>query len=69
MPVFKGIALAPDTVLPPEIRYAALHRYPGAGQSDYDERNTEGGLLMPQFNVRAYPEVFQIYQTGRRIAP
>jgi hypothetical protein len=42
---------------------------PGAGQSDYDERNTEGGLLMPQFNVRAYPEVFQIYQTGRRIVP
>jgi hypothetical protein len=41
----------------------------GAGQSDYDEHNTEGGLLMPQFNVRAYPEVFQIYQTGRRIAP
>jgi hypothetical protein len=40
-----------------------------AGQSDYDEHNTEGGLLMPQFNVRAYPEVFQIYQTGRRIAP
>lgn len=42
---------------------------PGAGQSDYDEHNTEGGLLMPQFNVRAYPEVFQIYQTGRRIVP
>lgn len=42
---------------------------PNAGQSDYDEHNTEGGLLMPQFNVRAYPEVFQIYQTGRRIVP
>jgi hypothetical protein len=41
----------------------------GAGQSDYDEHNTEGGLLMPQINVRAYPEVFQIYQTGRRIVP
>jgi hypothetical protein len=42
---------------------------PGGGQSDYDEHNTVGGLLMPQFNVNAYPEVFQIYQTGRRIVP
>jgi len=42
---------------------------PGAGQADYDEHNTEGGLLLPQFNVKAYPEVFQIYQTGRRIVP
>lgn len=42
---------------------------PGAGQSDYDQHNTEGGLLMPQFNVKAYPEVFQIYQTGRRLVP
>jgi hypothetical protein len=40
---------------------------PGAGQSTYDSRNNSGGLLMPQFNLRAYPEVFQIYQTGRRI--
>ena len=43
------------------------HGQSDAGQSDYDEHNTEGGLLMPQINVRAYPEVFQIYQTGRRI--
>ncbi len=43
------------------------HGQSDAGQSDYDEHNTEGGLLMPQFNVRAYPEVFQIFQTGRRI--
>jgi hypothetical protein len=42
---------------------------PGGGQSAYDSRNTRGGLLMPQFNLRAYPEVFQIYQTGRRILP
>jgi hypothetical protein len=40
-----------------------------AGQSDYDEHNTEGGLLMPQFNVGAYPEVFQIFQTGRSLVP
>lgn len=42
---------------------------PGAGQACYDEHNTRGGLIMPQFNLRAYPEVFQIYQTGRRITP
>jgi hypothetical protein len=40
---------------------------PGAGQSAFDSHNRTGGLIMPQFNVRAYPEVFQIYQTGRHI--
>lgn len=39
----------------------------GAGQSTYDSHNTNGGLIMPQFNVKAYPEVFQIFQTGRKI--
>jgi len=42
---------------------------PGAGQGTYDAKNTAGGLLMPQFNLRTYPEVFQIFQTGRRILP
>ena len=41
---------------------------PGAGQSTFDSHNRSGGLIMPQFNVRAYPEVFQIFQTRRRIA-
>jgi hypothetical protein len=40
----------------------------GAGQSTFDSHNRNGGLIMPQFNVRAYPEVFQIFQTRRRIA-
>ena len=40
---------------------------PGAGQSAFDSHNSTGGLIMPQFNLRAYPEVFQIYQTGRLI--
>ena len=42
---------------------------PGAGQSTYDSRNTNGGLILPQFNLQAYPEVFQVFQTGRRIVP
>ena len=42
---------------------------PGAGQATYDPRNTAGGLIMPQINLRARPELFQIFQTGRRIAP
>ncbi|HEV3215502.1 MAG TPA: hypothetical protein VGZ27_07250, partial [Vicinamibacterales bacterium] len=42
---------------------------PGAGQATYDSANTRGGLIFPQFNWRAYPEVFQIWQTGRRIVP
>jgi hypothetical protein len=41
---------------------------PGAGQSAFDSHNRTGGLIMAQFNAGAYPEIFQIYQTGRRIA-
>jgi hypothetical protein len=33
MPVFKRVVFGPESVLTPEIRYSALHRYPGAGQS------------------------------------
>jgi hypothetical protein len=40
---------------------------PGAGQSTYHSANVNGGLIFPQFNLGAYPEVFQIYQTGRKI--
>jgi hypothetical protein len=40
---------------------------PGGGQSTYHAANVNGGLIMPQFNLKAYPEVFQIYQTGRTI--
>ena len=47
----------------------SIYSGPGAGQSAYDQHNTHGGVLMPQFNLKAYPEVFQIYQTGRRITP
>ena len=41
---------------------------PGAGQACYDEHNTKGGLLIPQFHLKAYPEVIQIFQTGRGIS-
>ena len=40
---------------------------PGGGQSDYDEHNTAGGLIMPQFDVRSYPCIFKMFSTGRGI--
>jgi hypothetical protein len=42
---------------------------PGGGQATYYSWNTNGGLIMPQFNLKAYPEAFQIFQTGRKIVP
>lgn len=39
----------------------------GAGQATYHAANVNGGLIFPQFNLKAYPEVFQIFSTGRRI--
>lgn len=41
---------------------------PGAGQATYDAHNTSGGLIMPQVHLKAFPEVFQLYQTGHGIA-
>lgn len=40
----------------------------GAGQSDYDARNSAGGMIMPQFNSKSYPEVFGIYSTKVSLA-
>jgi len=36
------------------------------GQSDYDEQNTYGGIVLPQENHRAWP-YFQIYNTKEKI--
>lgn len=38
------------------------------GLSDYDEQNTQGGMLFSQINLQAKPEVFQIFSTKQRIA-
>ena len=37
------------------------------GQSDYDEQNTYGGIIMPQHNYSALPELFQIFNTKEKI--
>jgi hypothetical protein len=39
----------------------------GAGQSDYHEYNTDGGLLMPQIKLPDFPHFFQIFETGERL--
>ena len=49
-----------------------LHKHlerttPNGGQSSYDEQNTYGGIMMPQTNTTAYPEVFQIFNTKENI--
>lgn len=37
------------------------------GLSDYHEQNLYGGILFPQINVNAPPDVFQTYMTRQRI--
>lgn len=37
------------------------------GQSDYDEANVNGGILMPQNDRRNLPRFFRIFRTGRGI--
>ncbi len=38
------------------------------GLADYDERNTSGGILFPQFSLLGLPEVFQVWNTGETIS-
>lgn len=38
------------------------------GLADYDEQNTGGGIVFPQFTLFGVPEVFQVYSTGQSIA-
>ena len=37
------------------------------GQGDYDERNTYGGIVIPQQDLKYYPEVFQLFGTKQKI--
>jgi hypothetical protein len=37
------------------------------GLSDYHEQNAYGGILFPQINVKARPDVFQTYMTRQRV--
>jgi hypothetical protein len=37
------------------------------GLSDFDERNTAGGLVMSQIDVAARPDIFQTYSTRQQI--
>ena len=37
------------------------------GQGDYDEQNTYGGIVIPQQDVKYYPEVFQLFSTKEKI--
>jgi len=38
------------------------------GLSDHDERNTHGGILFSQIDLKAPPEVFRLFSTRQRIA-
>lgn len=37
------------------------------GQSDYDEQNSYGGIVMPQHNYRELPELFQLFNTKKSV--
>ena len=39
------------------------------GQADFHEANSAGGLLQPSLQVEDFPVFFQIFSTGRGLAP
>lgn len=38
------------------------------GLADFDEQNTAGGIVLPQFTLLGLPEIFQIWNTGETIS-
>ncbi len=38
------------------------------GQADYDERNTAGGMVFPQFDIKHMPRPWRLFNTGLRLA-
>lgn len=38
------------------------------GLADYDEQNTAGGIIFPQFTIFGVPEFFQIWNSGQTIS-
>lgn len=39
------------------------------GQADYDEGNSEGGVVFAQFDLKGKPEFFKLYQSRRPLLP
>ncbi len=39
------------------------------GQADFHEANSAGGLLLPSLQVEDFPVFFQVFSTGRGLAP
>jgi hypothetical protein len=62
----QGTLQTSEKNLPRVIKYLPLSLISG-GQSDYDEQNIHGGIIMPQWNLSAIPELFQIFNTKEPI--
>ncbi len=56
----KGLPVVKTYILPDE----KLVTHVGSGQSDYDPKNRAGGVIMPQFSVKGFLQVFGIYSTN-----
>ena len=43
--------------------------FTSGGLSDFDENNSAGDLIFSQIHLKGIPEVFQIFNTKRRLIP
>ena len=48
-------------------KYISPSIFTNAGQSDYDEHNIYGGIVMAQANLQDMPEVLQIFNTNEQL--
>jgi len=51
----------------PKIMMRLLPSVGSGGLADYDEQNTEGGVIFSQTRIWWFPQVFRIFQTGKGI--
>ena len=64
--ISKGLLKKNKRGDPVLVRYLKTEFSKG-GQSDYDQSNVNGGIIMPQSDVRDWPRSFRLYNTNQKI--
>ncbi|MCQ9206045.1 MAG: DUF4185 domain-containing protein [Omnitrophica bacterium] len=64
--ISKGLLKKDRRGIPAPIRHLKPELFRG-GQSDYDQANINGGIIMPQSDISNYPRIFRLFNTNQKI--
>ncbi|MCQ9206041.1 MAG: hypothetical protein NG737_07005, partial [Omnitrophica bacterium] len=64
--ISKGLLKKDKRGIPVPIRHLKPELFRG-GQSDYDQANIHGGIIMPESDISNYPRIFRLFNTNQKI--